>query len=229
MTGTKKQPTTKDPLFLRERVYNQLRNMIITGKINAGQRLVETTVAARMGVSRTPVREALHKLGLENLVQPIPRVGYIVNDMSEYDVEDLFTTRGAIEQLAARSALEKITDEELQKLERNLARTDQCLGAGQTAKMVELDMEFHEIICRASRSKRLHQIAQMLREHMMKFRKTCLHINEIAEAAGADHREILEAFQAKDAARLDRAMAAHVEHTKKDILNYMRRLKEQLL
>jgi DNA-binding GntR family transcriptional regulator len=210
-------------------VYNQLRTMILSGKIEAGRRLVEAAIAAELGVSRTPVREALHKLGLESLVQSIPRVGYIVNDLSEYDIEDLFTTRAAIEQLVAGRALEKITPDELDKLERNLGKTDQVLKAGLTKKMIDLDSEFHEMICKASRSKRLYQIAQMLREHMLKFRKSCLHIPDIAERARDDHYEIFRALQAKDRARLNQAMVSHMDNTKKDILAYMRRQQEQRL
>jgi GntR family transcriptional regulator, rspAB operon transcriptional repressor len=221
--------STRNAVSLRERVYNQLRTMILSGKIEAGRRLVETTIATELGVSRTPVREALHKLGLESLVRSIPRVGYIVNDMSEYDIEDLFTTRAAIEQLVAGCALEKITPEELDKLENNLGKTDQILKDGLTKKMIGLDSEFHEMICKASRSKRLYQIAQMLREHMLKFRISCLHIPEIAERARDDHYEIFKALQVKDRAKLNQAMVSHMDNTKKDILAYMRKVQEQML
>lgn len=222
-------PLAKDSPSLREQVYNHLRMMILSGKIEAGKRLVETTLATEMEVSRTPVREALHKLGLENLVRPVARVGYIVNDLSEYDIEDLFATRAAIEQLAARCALEKITSDDLGKIERNLAKTDQILKTGQTKKMIDLDTEFHEIICKASRSKRLYQIAQMLREHMLRFRKSCLHIPEIAKKARAGHQEIYRAIKLRDPKKLNCAMSAHMEDTKKDIMDYMRRLREQSL
>jgi GntR family transcriptional regulator, rspAB operon transcriptional repressor len=222
-------PFTKDSSSLREQVYNHLRTMVLSGKIEAGKRLVETTLATEMGVSRTPVREALHKLGLENLVRPVARMGYIVNDLSEYDIEDLFATRAAIEQLAARCALEKITSDEVEKIEKNLAKTDQILRSGQRKKMIGLDTEFHEIICRASRSKRLYQIAQMLREHMLRFRQSCLHLPEIARKARDDHHEILTAIKLKDPKKLNRAMSAHMENTKRDILNYLQRLREQSL
>jgi GntR family transcriptional regulator, rspAB operon transcriptional repressor len=222
-------PFTRDSSSLREQVYNHLRTMVLSGKIEAGKRLVETTLAKEMGVSRTPVREALHKLGLEDLVRPVARMGYIVNDLSEYDIEDLFATRAAIEQLAARCALEKITSDDLEKIEKNLAKTDQILKAGQRKKMIGLDTEFHDIICKASRSKRLYQIAQMLREHMLRFRQSCLHLPEIAKKARDGHHEILTAIKLKDPKKLNRAMSAHMENTKRDILNYLQRLREQSL
>ena len=104
------------PDSLTERVYRQLRSALITGEIPPGSRLVESTLAREMSVSRTPAREALHKLALEGLLYSIPRAGYIVAEMSDYDIQDLFKTRMAIEQLVARWAQENITPEELQTL-----------------------------------------------------------------------------------------------------------------
>ncbi len=219
----------RQPISLRERVYAQLRKLILSGRVAAGTRLVETDLAHEMGVSRTPVREALHKLNLEDLVRSIPRAGYIVCDMSEDDLEDLFTTRAAIEQLVARCALERMTPEELDRIEKNLDKTDRVLKSGLTKMMVDLDTEFHEIICRASRSKRLYQIAQLLREHMLKFRKSCLHVPEIAQRARDGHYEIFKAIQSKDSKKLNRAMRLHMENTKKDIIEYRRRTKKELL
>jgi DNA-binding GntR family transcriptional regulator len=213
---------------LREQVYNDLRMAILRGKIVSGTRLVESVLAVEMGVSRTPIREALHKLDLEELVYSMPRVGYIVNDMTEYDIEDLFLTRTAIEQLAARWALEKITPEEIERLEDNLKKTERILSNGLTKKMIDLDTEFHEIICKASRSKRLYQISQILRDHMLKFRISCLHILEIAERARDGHFEILKAIKSKDPQKTDDSILQHMLETKKDILNYMKRLRENL-
>ena len=203
--------------------------MILSGKIEAGRRLVEAAIAAELGVSRTPVREALHKLGLESLVQSIPRVGYIVNDMSEYDIEDLFTTRAAIEQLVAGCALEKITPDELDKLERNLGKTDQILKAGLTKKMIDLDSEFHEMICKASRSKRLYQIAQMLREHMLKLEVMPSYTRNSGKGPGRSLSRSSGRSRPKTAQNSTRRWLSHMDNTKKDILAYMRRRQEQRL
>lgn len=215
--------------FLRKQVYSDLRMAILTGKIAPGTRLVESALAEEMGVSRTPIREALHKLDLEELVHSIPRVGYMVNDMTEYEIEDLFSTRIAIEQLAARWALEKITPEEIERIENNLKKADRILKNGMTRKMIDLDTEFHEIICKASRSKRLYQISQMLREHMLKFRIACLHLPEIAKRARDGHFEILKAIKSKDPRKTDDSILQHMLITKKDILDYMRIVREKLL
>ena len=216
-----------DSTSLGERVYHELRMAILTGKISPGTRLAESALAGEMRVSRTPIREALHKLNLEDLVHSIPRVGYIVNDISEYDVEDLFVTRTAIEQIAARRAIEKITPEEIGQLEKNLKKANEILKNGSTKKMIHLDTEFHEIICKASRSKRIYQMSQMLREHMLKFRMACLHLPEIAKKARDGHSEIFRAIKSKDPERLDEAVLSHMTETKKDILNYMRMVREE--
>lgn len=226
-----KSPSSKkaNSNSLREQVYNDLRMAILTGKIVSGTRLVESSLAVGMGVSRTPVREALHKLDLEELVYSIPRVGYIVNDMTEYDVEDLFSVRTAIEQFAARWAIDNITPEEMERIENNLEKEDRILKEGLTKKMIDLDTEFHEIICKASRSKRLYQISQILREHMLKFRIACLHIPKIAQRARDGHLEILKAIKSKDSQKVDDSIQQHMVETKKDILNYMRKLRENLV
>lgn len=215
--------------FLRKQVYSDLRMAILTGKIAPGTRLVESALAEEMGVSRTPIREALHKLDLEELVHSIPRVGYMVNDMTEYEIEDLFSTRTAIEQLAARWALEKITPEEIERIENNLKKADRILKNGMTRKMIDLDTEFHEIICKASRSKRLYQISQMLREHMLKFRIACLHLPEIAKRSRDGHFEILKAIKSKNPRKTDDSILQHMLITKKDIMDYMKKVREKLL
>ncbi len=217
------------PVSHRERVYEELRRLILTGRIPPGTRLVESAIATEMGVSRTPVREALHNLDLEDLIHSIPRVGYFVSDMSDYDIEDLFATREAIEQLATKWAIEKLTDEELERLEENLQKTDRLLANGHLKKMIDLDTEFHEVICKASRSRRLYQISQILREHMLKFRMTCLHIPEIAKKARDGHFEILAAIKSKNLGRVEHSIRNHMDETKKDILDYMRRLREESL
>jgi len=110
--------TKQDSESLTQR--KDLRSAIITGKIAGGTRLVESTLAASTGVSRTPVREALHKLALEGLLYSIPRAGYNVEEMTDYDIQDLFTTRMTIEQISARLSMEKIAKNELDKLAVNI-------------------------------------------------------------------------------------------------------------
>jgi DNA-binding GntR family transcriptional regulator len=209
------------PESLTERVYRQLRSALITGEIPAGSRLVESTLARETGVSRTPAREALHKLALEGLLYSIPRAGYIVAEMSDYDIQDLFKTRLAVEQLAARWAQVNITPAELRALKLNLRKTDQVLKTGRTEKMMALDTEFHLIIYRACRSKALYRICQGLSDHTLKYRIACIHIPEIAGRARQGHHQILQALRGKKPKALDRAIEVHLKQVQKDILAHL--------
>jgi len=218
--------TRRDNKSLTERVYRDLRRAIITGSIAGGTRLVESNLAAEMQVSRTPVREALHKLALEGLLYSIPRAGYIVEEMSEYDVEDLFDVRIKIEQMAARMALEKITPNEIEQLARNLEKADRVLQNAEIRQMAELDTEFHGIIYKAARSKTLYRICQTLSDHTLKYRIALIDKSEMGHKTRDGHYEIYEAILSGDGNRVDRAVQSHLKLAKKDISRLMRRTRE---
>lgn len=216
----------RDRLSLTERVYQDLRRSIITGGIPGGTRLVESNLAAKMQVSRTPVREALHKLALEGLLYSIPRAGYIVEEMSEYDVEDLFDVRIKIEQMAARMALDKITPNEIEQLVQNLEKADRVLQDAKMRQMAELDTAFHGIIYKAARSKTLYRICQTLSDHTLKYRIALIDQSEMGRKTRDGHYEIYEAILSGDSERVDQAVQSHLELAKKDISRLMRRTRE---
>jgi len=220
--------TTKhDSNSLTQRVYKDLRTAILTGKIAGGTRLVESTLAADMQVSRTPIREALHKLALEGLLYSIPRAGYMVEEMSDYDIQDLFTTRMNIEQIAARLAMEKISEEELKRLALNIEKTNAVLESGLTEKMADLDMAFHGIIYKATRSKTLYQICQTLSDHTLKYRIALIHLPKIAQKTRDGHSNIYEAILAKEASRVDEAIQSHLQLAKRDIKELLERRRHE--
>ena len=221
------EASPSDSASLTDWAYRELRQGIITGSIPGGSRLVETALATQMKVSRTPVREALHKLALEGLLYSIPRAGYIVEELSDHDIQDMLNTRMAIEQIAIRWAIDKITPEEIQRLETNLQKTDENIQTGSYETMMDLDAEFHQIINKAARSKTLFKISQMLNDHTLKFRKACIHIPEIALRARDGHFEIFNAIQAKDSSRAENAVQAHLEIVQKDILGYLQQVRQE--
>jgi DNA-binding GntR family transcriptional regulator len=220
------KPAEKEEGSLTEQVYRNLRYGIITGAIGGGTRLVETALASEMNVSRTPVREALHKLALEGFLYSIPRAGYIVEETSETDIKDLFTTRTAIEKIAVKWAIEKITPEELERLEINLKKTDEVLKSGATESMMDLDAGFHQIIYRAARSKTLYKISQTLSDHTLRFRLACIHIPELAQRAKQGHMKIFQAIQAKDSATAEEMVEAHLDTVTNDILNHLEKMRQ---
>ena len=216
-----------DTNSLTERVYRELRNAIITGKIIGGTRLVESSLAAEMKVSRTPIREALHTLSLEGLLYSIPRAGYIVEEMSDYDIQDLFSTRMTIEQIAACLAMEKISEEELDRLEQNIQKTDAVLKSGLTEKMTDLDMEFHGIIYKATRSRTLFQICQTLSDHTLKYRMALIHLPEMSQKTRDGHHKIYEAILSGVPLNVNEAIHFHLQLAQKDIMDLLVRQRQE--
>lgn len=212
---------------LTEHVYNDLRSAIITGNIAGGTRLVEASLALEMKVSRTPVREALHRLAVEGFLYSIPRSGYIVVEMSDYDIEDLFVTRLAIEQLAAKVAVEKITPVELEQMELNLKVTEEKISYGNTEDLTKLDVEFHGLIYKATRSKMLFHICKSLSDHSLKYRIALIHIPEFAKKTRDGHHEIYKAFLEKDKGKLEKAIESHLKLAKEDIMKMLEKTRHE--
>ena len=129
---------------LREVVFEALRDAIVSRILEPGERLMEVQLAEAMGVSRTPVREAIRRLELEGFVVMIPRRGAYVAQLSLKDIADAFEIRGALEGLAAGLAAERATEDDIEELGRLLVRMSECLDSGDTKKAVDMDIEFHE-------------------------------------------------------------------------------------
>ncbi|MBM4305324.1 MAG: GntR family transcriptional regulator [Deltaproteobacteria bacterium] len=207
---------------IRERVYTQLRKAVLSGKIPTNERLVEGQLALQLGTSRTPIREALHKLELENLVSSIPRVGYIVKGLSEEDINDICEIRSVIEGLAVRRAISQITEKNLERLRKNIEQSQQAILQERLEKMVVLDTEFHDILCHSSGSKRIHELSQSLREYMFKFRVECLRTPAIASKAVIAHERIYRAICERDLIQAQKSVDDHLREVRGDIVNYYR-------
>ncbi|CAA7599888.1 GntR bacterial regulatory protein HTH signature [Acididesulfobacillus acetoxydans] len=193
---------------LREIVFDSMREAIISGVLKPGERLMEIQLAEEMGVSRTPVREAIRKLELEGFVVMIPRKGAYVAGVSLKDVADVFEIRAALEGLAAGLAAERVTDEELEQMERIL-----LFHEGQETtleKVVESDTDFHALVYEASRNARLVQILGNLREHFQRFRSTSLAVPGRVKVAVEEHRAIVEALVQHDVAEAQELATQHI-------------------
>jgi DNA-binding GntR family transcriptional regulator len=159
---------------LREVVFDAVREAIIDGVLRPGERLMESQLAEQLGVSRTPVREAIRKLELEGFVVMIPRKGAYVAGISLKDIADVFEVRAALEALATVLAAERITEEELEELERILVRKAEIIEQQEIELFIESDKKFHEILYRASRNQRLIQILTNLQDEVHRFRSVSL-------------------------------------------------------
>jgi DNA-binding GntR family transcriptional regulator len=207
---------------IRERVYNHLRKAILSGQIPVGERLVESRLASQIGTSRTPIREALHKLELENLVSSIPRVGYFVRGLSEEDIGDICEIRSAIEGLATRRAISQITGRNLERLRKNIEQSRKVIDQGTTERMVHLDAEFHDILCQSSGSKRIHELSQTFGDYMLKFRIECLRVHEIAVKAVMGHEKIYRGICDRDLPMVQKYVDDHMKNVMEDVINYYR-------
>ena len=214
-----------DSPSLTNRVYHTIFQEIITGKIPGETMLVAATLAQQLGVSITPVRESLLRLANEGLVKPIPRVGYIVEAMSEAEVIDLFEARIGIERLAASLAVEKVTPAEVDFLQNNLQRMNEVIQQGRTEEMIGLDTSFHQFIAQATRNRTLFSVSQLIIQRTYRFRYACIRIMEIAQSTRDQHSEIVKAFREKNPQKVDSAMLAHLGGVKSQIFAYLGQLR----
>jgi GntR family transcriptional regulator, rspAB operon transcriptional repressor len=205
---------------LRKKVLNYLREKILSGIMNPDERLIETRIAKEIGVSRTPVREALHGLEQERLVKAIPRVGYVVTRMQKEEVEEICEIRVAIEGLAIKRAIERAQKQLVKDLRKNILRQRNELSKGNLRAYVELDAQFHEVSAVLSGSSRLIDMTQMLRRHMLRFRIQSLYIIETALKSLKGHERILDAVEKGDPKSAILFLEQHLKSAKDDVLHY---------
>jgi DNA-binding GntR family transcriptional regulator len=203
---------------LRSRVFNQLQNDILNGLYQQGDSLIETKLCEELGVSRTPIREALRQLELEGLVQSIPNKGAIVKGISPQDIQDIYTIRMLIEGLAARWAAEKITVEELKELTDVIELEEFYTGKSDVDHLLQLDSRFHDIIFRASKSKPLMHTLSTFHHYVQKARSVSLKSSGRAKEALEEHKAILQAITAHDAERAEKLTTEHVSKANTNLL-----------
>ena len=207
---------------LRELVFEAIREAILKGQLAPGERLMEIQLAEELGVSRTPVREAIRKLELEGLVLMVPRKGAYVASFSMKDVVEVFEIRGAVEGLSAALAAERITDQELEELERHLVKSSELINLADLEGMVEVDTGFHQILYQASRNQRLAQIINNLREQIQRFRQTSLSYPGRMRMALSEHREIVDAISARDPELARKLAQDHIESAENSMMQVIR-------
>jgi DNA-binding GntR family transcriptional regulator len=205
---------------IRRRVYSHLREQILQGEYKPHERLFETKISEEIGASRTPVREALHNLELEGLIECLPKVGYVVKSISDQEVAEICEIRGLVEVLAARWASEKAREKLIEELKKNIAESEAKVGQGAARAFIELDAQFHEIIARLSGSTRLFELAQTLRHHMLRYRIQSIYATDNVFRAIEGHKGILAAIEKGAGDEVSLAIRAHLEKSKEDILRY---------
>lgn len=198
---------------IRDIVYESLRKTIISGVIPVGERIVEKEYAERLNISRTPVREALRRLELEELVEYLPRTGVVVKRISIEDVIEIYKIRHNLEVLATTSAMENITEQEIREIEELLDLTERKNKEGNVEEVVKLFGVFNSKIYEASRMKRLASMISRLNEYLQRFRNISIAENERREKALREHREILKAIKEKNKEDIDDIIKKHLDYS----------------
>ena len=173
---------------------------------------MEVALAERLGVSRTPIREAMRKLELEGLVQIIPNRGAFVTGISAKDVRDIYMIRSRLEGLCARWACEHITREQLEAMEENVYLAEFHAGKGHMEQMAELDNQFHHTLYRACDSKMLEHLLNDYHEYLLRVRKKALSSIDRGTASNKEHRSIMEAIRAGNADLAERLASEHMKN-----------------
>lgn len=203
---------------LREVVFETLRDAIRKGILKPGERLMEIHLAEQLGVSRTPVREAIRKLELEGYVIMMPRRGTYVSNLSIKDINEVFEIRTSLDSLASGLAAERITDEELEHLQRLLVVIGEVIKEKNMEKIVEADTKFHDILYQASRNNRLVGIIYNLREQLTSFRAKSMAYPGRLEETLEEHRRIVDTIAQGDAVAAQKASEYHMERSEHTLL-----------
>ena len=209
----------KDIKSLREIVFEHLRNAILDGTLLPGERLMEVQLADKLGVSRTPIREAIRKLELEGLVEMIPRRGAQVSDLSVKDVADVLEVRETLEGLAASLAAVNMSEEELKELEKAYIALIKSVEEKNIEKIIRWDSRFHDVLLSASKNPRLVKVNAVLIEQVHRFRKSYIEDITTAKYIVHSHKKILDALKSRDP-EISRACAIeHIREVKEFILD----------
>ena len=210
----------KGSLSLEERVFSELEEDILSGKLGAGTRLKEQELSLRLGVSRTPIRGALQRLADEGLVEIIANRSAVVVGVSEEDLEDTYRIRVRLEGLASRLCTMRICEEDKRELLSSVELSEFYIKKNDAEHLKELDTTFHRIIYKASGNRLLCKILSELHRNIKAYRKRSLSDPKRVEKSVAEHREILTAILAGDAQEADRLTSLHIEHAMENLGNH---------
>jgi DNA-binding GntR family transcriptional regulator len=211
--------TEQKSVPVRKKVYEHLKAAILSGTLSPEERLTEEHLAEILGVSRTPVREALYKLESEGLIQPLETRGFIVSGDSREEVEELFDIRGILEGYALRIISAEITEESLQQLGACIDKAETALNARRMNDLFRWNTQFHDALHKLVSTKvRLNRMIVEMRKQVLRYRKETLQSVEGARRTLDGHRKILLALRLKDPDLCERTMREHINLAKEDAL-----------
>lgn len=209
-------------LPLRDVVFNTLRQAILKGELEPGERLMEIQLADRLGVSRTPIREAIRKLELEGLVLMIPRKGAEVAKISEKSLRDVLEVRRSLEELAIELACQRMTEEDIKELEEAQEAFRNAIQSADAMTIAETDEHYHDIIYNGTGNNRLVQILNNLREQMYRYRVEYLKREEAHPQLIAEHAEIIEYISKGEKKAATDVMCKHIDNQVTTVIDVIR-------
>ena len=205
-------------ISLAEQVFERLESEILTGKYPRGEVLTELRLVSDLGVSRTPVREALHRLEQEHIIEMTSR-GIVILGVTEQDLADIFAVRLQIEGMASYHAAVKISEEELNELRETLELQEFYVTKRDPDRIKTMDSKFHQLIYRFCGSTVLFDTLMPLHKKVQKYRRASVENNDRAQQSAKEHRAIYEAIAAKDAEKASQYTVEHIANASKHILN----------
>lgn len=209
----------KNVTSIRERVFEYLKAGVLSGHLNPGERLTEEHLAKEMGVSRTPVREALHKLESEGLIKPLETRGFIVSHDSKDEIEELFEIRSLLEGHALKIISKKISEQDLGQLNNFIEKAEEALRRKKIDEVFKWNTKFHDMLHNlVAEKRRLHRLMVNIRKYALRYRKDTLQYPDGVRRAIDGHRKILLALRLKDPDLCERVMREHIQQAKEDAL-----------
>ena len=202
--------TTDEYLPLRDVVFKTLRQAILMGELAPGQRLMEIQLANQLGVSRTPIREAMRKLELEGLVVMVPRKGAQVAKINQKGLNDVLEVRSALEELAVELACDRITEQELDELFSALENFKHAIHGKDLSEIADRDVEFHDVIYAATKNERLIAILSNLREQLYRYRVEYLKDYNSHKGLLAEHEAIYESLCTRNVNDAKETTTSHI-------------------
>lgn len=209
-------------LPLRDVVFNTLRQAILTGELKPGERLMEIHLANRLGVSRTPIREAIRKLELEGLVTMIPRRGAEVAQITEKSMKDVLEVRRTLDALSAELACERISSEEEEALKKACQNFEEAVKTKDAKIIAKADVALHDIIAAATGNQRLIQLINNLAEQMYRYRFEYIKDASQHERIIQEHRIIYESIVKKDKVAASEMAKTHIDNQEKAVIARIR-------
>ncbi len=203
---------------LEEKVFLTLEEEILSGALKKGDSLAEIALSKRLGVSRTPIRGALHRLKEDGLVEITPNRGAVVLGIDKNDLIDIYKVRNRLEGLASASAAKSISPDILEELRESVELSEFYINRGDTEKVKELDTAFHQMIYRASGNRQLESILTELHRKIKTYRKLSLSVSGRVERSVSEHREILEAIEKGDSQLADTLTSCHIERALANVI-----------